>query len=94
MTGVLGHECLYLAAVDESGVWRGVLPLVRVRSVLRAFFELGASSFGTSMIFGAVYNATGAPVAGACCFHWRDELEVMWASSLREYNRQSPNMLL
>ena len=217
MTDVLGHESLYTAAVDDSGVWRGVLPLVRVRSVLghylislpflndggpvgdsaaqqslvehaveearksgagllelraredvpgpltssyrrvsvhltlpssveelwantlrpklraqirrpgkegmifrcgdgeldgfyavfarnmrdlgtpvlpRAFFELGASSFGASMIFAAVYNSNGAPVAGACCLHWRDELEVTWASSLKEYNRLSPNMLL
>jgi FemAB-related protein (PEP-CTERM system-associated) len=217
MSGVLGHECLYLAAIDGDGDWRGVLPLVRVRSVLghylislpflndggplgdpeaqqslveyavaeakrsgasllelrsrhdvpgpltasyrrvgvhlslpasreelwnstlrpklraqirrpgkegmtfrcgaaeldgfyavfarnmrdlgtpvlpRAFFELGASTFGPSIIFAAVYNNTGAPVAGACCLHWRDELEVTWASSLKEYNRFSPNMLL
>lgn len=217
MTGVLGHDSLYLAAVDETGEWRGVLPLVRIRSMIghylislpflndggpvgdpaaqqslveyavdearrsgagllelrarddvpgpvtpsyrkisvhlslpasveklwkstlrtklraqirrpgkegmtfrcgaaeldgfyrvfarnmrdlgtpvlpRAFFERGASTFGPSMMFAAVYSKTGAPVAGACCLHWRDELEVTWASSLREYNRQSPNMLL
>ena len=217
MSGVLGHECLYLAAADETGEWRGVLPLVRVRSVLghylislpflndggplgdtesqqalvehavaeakrsgasllelrsrdvvpgpltasyrrvavhlalpssreelwsetfrpklraqirrptkegmtfkcgraeldgfysvfarnmrdlgtpvlpRAFFERGASLFGTSMIFAAVYTSAGVPVAGACCLHWRNEIEVTWASSLREYNRHSPNMLL
>lgn len=217
MTDVLGHESRYLAAVDETGAWRGVLPLVRVRSVLghylislpflndggpvgdsaaqqrlveyavedakssgagllelraredvpgpvtpsyrrisvhlslpssieelwtntlraklrsqirrpgkegmtfrcgageldgfyevfarnmrdhgtpvlpRAFFERGASTFGSSMLFAAVYNKAGAPVAGACCLHWRHELEVTWASSLREFNRQSPNMLL
>jgi serine/alanine adding enzyme len=217
MEDVLGHECLYFAAVDGSGEWRGVLPLVRVRSVLghylislpflndggplgdaesqqslveyaiaeakrsgasllelrsredvpgpltpsyrrvsvhlslpssreelwentlrpklrsqirrpgkegmtfragaaeldgfyavfarnmrdlgtpvlpRKFFELGASSFATSMIFAAIYSSAGVPVAGACCLHWRDELEVTWASSLREYNRLSPNMLL
>jgi GNAT superfamily N-acetyltransferase len=29
-----GHECIYLAARDESGSLRGVLPLVRVRSVV------------------------------------------------------------
>ena len=34
MTGVLRHESIYLAAVDSAGHWRGVLPLVRVRSVL------------------------------------------------------------
>jgi serine/alanine adding enzyme len=217
MTHVLGHECLYLAVVGESGEWRGVLPLVRVRSVLghylislpflndggplgdsdaqqslvehavaeakrsgasllelrsrndvpgpltpsyrrvgvhlslpsskeelwsetfrpklraqirrpakagmtfrcgraeldgfyavfarnmrdlgtpvlpRAFFERGASSFGPSMIFAAVYTSAGVPVAGACCLHWREEIEVRVASSLREYNRLSPNMLL
>jgi serine/alanine adding enzyme len=217
MTEVLGHESFYFAAIDEGGAWRGVLPLVRVRSVLghylislpflndggpigdlaaqeilvdaavddarksgagllelrarhevrgavtpsyrrvavhlslppsveelwkstlrpklraqirrpgkegmtfrcgageldgfyevfarnmrdhgtpvlpRAFFERGASTFGSSMLFAAVYNKAGAPVAGACCLHWRHELEVTWASSLREFNRQSPNMLL
>jgi serine/alanine adding enzyme len=217
ITDVLRHECLYLAAVDDAGEWRGVLPLVRIRSVLghylislpflndggpvgdpaaqlslveysiveakrsgagllelrareelpgpltpsyrriavhlslpssieelwkstlrpklraqirrpgkegmtfrcgnaeldgfyevfarnmrdlgtpvlpRAFFERGASTFGPSMMFAAVYSKTGAPVAGACCLHWRDELEVTWASSLKEYNRLSPNMLL
>jgi FemAB-related protein (PEP-CTERM system-associated) len=60
----------------------------------RAFFERGASAFGTSMLFAAVYTSTGVPVAGACCLHWREEIEVTWASSLREYNRLSPNMLL
>lgn len=30
----LGHDCRYLAAVDDAGAWQGVLPLVRVRSLL------------------------------------------------------------
>ncbi|HEU4563471.1 MAG TPA: FemAB family XrtA/PEP-CTERM system-associated protein [Gemmatimonadaceae bacterium] len=34
MERALGHECLYLAARDEAGALAGVLPLVRVRSVL------------------------------------------------------------
>ena len=34
MTDVLGHECLYTVATDRGGTWRGVLPLVRVRSRL------------------------------------------------------------
>ncbi|NTV84391.1 MAG: FemAB-like protein, partial [Bacteroidales bacterium] len=29
-----GHRCLYLAAIDETGAWQGVLPLVHVRSML------------------------------------------------------------
>ena len=31
---VFGHECIYLAARDSSGALAGVLPLVRVRSML------------------------------------------------------------
>ena len=34
MEGVFGHECTYLCARDDDGVLRGVLPLVRVRSVV------------------------------------------------------------
>jgi len=34
MESVFGHECPYLAACDAFGALRGVLPLVRVRSVL------------------------------------------------------------
>jgi len=34
MTDVLGAEPLYRVAVDEEGSWRGILPLVRVRSRL------------------------------------------------------------
>jgi serine/alanine adding enzyme len=32
MRDALGHEASYLIAEDEDGSWRGVLPLVRVRS--------------------------------------------------------------
>ncbi len=32
MTEVLGHECLYAVEAADTGAWRGVLPLVRVRS--------------------------------------------------------------
>jgi serine/alanine adding enzyme len=217
MTDVLGHESRYLAAVDEYGTWQGVLPLIRVRSVLghylislpflndggpigkeqaqqslvehavaeakrsgagllelrsreevpgpvspsnrrisvhlalpssveelwkttfrakvrsqirrpgkegmtfrssrdeldsfygiftrnmrdlgtpvlpRAFFERIESEFGDGVIFASVYTSAGAPAAAACCFVWRDEIEVMWASSIRELNHLSPNMLL
>jgi FemAB-related protein (PEP-CTERM system-associated) len=34
MTDVLRNECLYLAALDSTGEWEGVLPLVRVRAPL------------------------------------------------------------
>ena len=217
MTRVLGHECLYLAAVDDAGSWQGILPLVRVRSILghylislpflndggpvgsraaqeilvehalaeaarsgagllelrarhevpghlapayrkisvhlrlpssveslwkatlrpklraqirrplkesmvfrygpgeldgfykvfarnmrdlgtpvlpKAFFESASSAFGALVLFAAVYTKDEVPVAGACCLLWRQELEVTWASSLREFNHLSPNMLL
>ncbi|HKV49942.1 MAG TPA: FemAB family XrtA/PEP-CTERM system-associated protein [Gemmatimonadaceae bacterium] len=35
---VFGHECIYLAARDDQGTLVGVLPLVRVRSVLFGHF--------------------------------------------------------
>lgn len=34
MTRLLGHECVYAAAVDDEGELQGVLPLVRVKSPL------------------------------------------------------------
>lgn len=34
LSDVLGTECLYQIAVDESGAWQGILPLARVRSRL------------------------------------------------------------
>jgi len=38
MESVLSHECFYLAARDSSGRVQGVLPLVRVRSVIFGHF--------------------------------------------------------
>ena len=38
MTDVMGHECLYAVSKDESGSWRGVLPMVRVKSPLFGHF--------------------------------------------------------
>ncbi|HXV16023.1 MAG TPA: FemAB family XrtA/PEP-CTERM system-associated protein [Gemmatimonadaceae bacterium] len=43
--------------------------------------------------FGCAY-LNGEPVAGGCGFLSGDEFEMTWASSLREFNRESPNMLL
>ena len=34
------------------------------------------------------------PVAAGCGFRFGTQFEMTWASSLREYNRESPNMLL
>jgi len=60
----------------------------------RAFFERLAKVFGDRVVFATVYTTEGVPAAAACCLVWRDELEVTWASSIRELNRLSPNMLL
>jgi serine/alanine adding enzyme len=60
----------------------------------KTFFERTADAFGPSVLFAAVYSSQGSPVAGACSLLWKNELEVMWASSLREFNHLSPNMLL
>lgn len=218
MTDVLGHECVYLVARDDAGQWRGVLPLVRVRSLLghflismpflndggplgddvaqaalvahaveearssgaaqlelrsrweaastdvrsanrkitvhlplpesvellwektfkaklrsqirrplkegmiarsgpeelpafyevfsrnmrdlgtpvlpRALFERLASDFGDSVLFTSVRTKDGRPAAAACSLIWGGEAEIVWASSLREFNQLSPNMLL
>lgn len=34
LSDVLGVECLYRVATDEGGEWQGVLPLVRLKSVI------------------------------------------------------------
>jgi len=38
MERVFGHECIYLAAYDDGGGLAGVLPLVRVKSILFGHF--------------------------------------------------------
>lgn len=41
-----------------------------------------------------VYTSEGVPVAASFLLGYRETMEIPWASSLREYNRFSPNMLL
>ncbi len=56
------------------------------RSILREFPE-------TTNIC-TVYTKNGRPVASGFLVGFKDKLEIPWASSLRRYNRYSPNMLL
>src|SRR4029079_5919690 len=42
----------------------------------------------------AVAYFEGRPVAGGLGFRWGDEFEITWASSLIEYKKVAPNMLL
>jgi serine/alanine adding enzyme len=58
-----------------------------------AFFEAIAESFASDCWFACAYLGS-VPVAGGCGFRFGREFEMTWASSLREYNRDAPNMLL
>jgi FemAB-related protein (PEP-CTERM system-associated) len=57
------------------------------------FFQQIADEFPEDCWFATAYLA-GKPVAAGCGFRFDAEFEMTWASSLREYNRESPNMLL
>lgn len=59
-----------------------------------SFFKRQIEMFGDDVVFTAVYTTAGVPAAASCCFAWHGEMYVTWASSLREYNKLSPNMLL
>jgi FemAB-related protein (PEP-CTERM system-associated) len=60
----------------------------------RSFFEAQQRIFGNDAVFTVVYSSAGEPTAASCCFASRDEMYVTWASSLRRFNKLSPNMLL
>lgn len=56
-------------------------------------FRVMADELGQDAWFGCVYDGE-TPVAGGCGVAWAREVEMTWASSLREYSRTAPNMLL
>ena len=59
----------------------------------RRFFESIAATFPGDGWFACAY-LRGRAVAAGCGFVFGDEFELTWASSLRAYNREAPNMLL
>jgi serine/alanine adding enzyme len=59
----------------------------------RRLFECLPRLFPEHAVFGCVWHGT-VPVAAGCGFLWAGEFEMTWASSLREYSRSAPNMLL
>lgn len=59
----------------------------------RRFFRIIADELGETVTFGCVYDGE-TPIAAGCTIEWGSEVEITWASSLRSYNRQAPNMLL
>ena len=59
----------------------------------RSLFSTLADVFPSLMEFGVVYERD-IPIAAGCGFTYKGEFELVWASSLREYSRAAPNMLL
>lgn len=59
----------------------------------RRLFESLVRTFAGEAVV-CVVRKGDEPVAAGFGFHWRDEFELTWASSLREYNPIAPNMLL
>ena len=59
----------------------------------RRFFRVIAEEFGDQVDFVCAYK-DGLAIAAGCAISWRDEIEMTWASSLRDYNAIAPNMLI
>lgn len=59
----------------------------------RRVFQQALECFGDSMWIAAAWLAD-EPVACGAGFRWDNEFEMTWASSLQQYNRIAPNMLL
>jgi len=57
------------------------------------FFAAIAARLGEHAWFGCAY-LHGQPIAAGCGLQYGDEVEMTWASALREFNPIAPNMLL
>jgi FemAB-related protein (PEP-CTERM system-associated) len=57
------------------------------------FFDQIAARFPDDSWFGCAWYE-GHPIAAGAGFRWGNEFEMTWASSLTEFNRIAPNMLL
>ena len=60
----------------------------------KEFFRHILRTFSDSTWICTVYMENKKPVASGFLVGFKDTLEIPWASSLRQYNYQSPNMLL
>lgn len=60
----------------------------------RVFFKSILEAFPDSSRICTVYTRKGQPVASGFVVGFKERLEIPWASSLRDYNQYSPNMLL
>ncbi len=89
MTAVFGHEHLgafydvFTRNMRDLGT--PVLPF--------QFFQALVRYLGEHFVVCVILHE-GRAVAGGCGFVFGSELELTWASSLRELNRLAPNMLL
>jgi FemAB-related protein (PEP-CTERM system-associated) len=59
----------------------------------KQFFRALQNAFADDVWFGCAYLGA-EPVACGCGFQWGDEVEITWASALREHSRIAPNMAL
>ena len=58
------------------------------------FFQEIAAEFPADAMFGCAY-VDDTPVAAGCAIAWGNEIELVWGSALREFNRShAPNMLM
>jgi FemAB-related protein (PEP-CTERM system-associated) len=60
----------------------------------KRFFELILETFPAVTRICTVYNDRQVPLASGFLVEFKGVVEIPWASSLREYYRQGPNMLL
>lgn len=60
----------------------------------KSFFANILSEFPDKTWITTVYTSNGIPVASGFLVGFKNRLEIPWASSLSDYNRLSPNMLL
>lgn len=60
----------------------------------KKFFQNILSTLPLNAFIVVVYTEDHLPVAASFLLKYRNTMEIPWASSLREYNRYSPNMLL
>ncbi|NLG60662.1 MAG: FemAB family PEP-CTERM system-associated protein [Candidatus Cloacimonetes bacterium] len=74
-------------------VWSENMRDLGTPALPHAFFRSIAEQFPEQLIVGCVYR-DATPVAAGAGFLYRGEFEITWASSLRAWNREAPNMLL
>jgi FemAB-related protein (PEP-CTERM system-associated) len=90
MTAVIGGEELLDGFYD---VFSSNMRDLGTPVYSKHFFRNVLGQFPGRTWIGTVYSGK-TPVASGLLAAFRDRLEIPWASSLREFNRFSPNMLL